>query len=105
MIRSNDQHRSWRLVAPLLAQLIFCNSVAVADAQKTEPFYIGDATMVDDGTITVNLRRTTDGRTVVGTVKYPVDDPHYREVLDHIGGMKPGETKLVPAWDDADRKN
>jgi hypothetical protein len=67
---------------------------------KTEPFIIGDATMTEDGTIVVNLRRTRDGMNVSGIVKYPVNSPHYKEVLDHLGGMRPGETKLVPAWDD-----
>jgi hypothetical protein len=104
MTWSNHQHRSWRLAAPMLALLTFCMSSVAADAQKTEPVYIGDATMAADGTITINLRRTADGMNVSGVVKYPVNDPHYREVLDHIGGMKPGETKLVPAWDQTDGK-
>jgi hypothetical protein len=72
------------------------------DSVKKEPFIIGDAVMEADGTIVINLRRTADGINVSGRVKYPVSDPHYREVLDHLGGMKPGETKLVPAWDDPD---
>jgi hypothetical protein len=70
------------------------------DAPKKQPVIIGDATMAEDGTITVNMRRTADGIIVSGIVKYRVNDPHYREVLDHLGGMRPGETKLVPAWDD-----
>jgi hypothetical protein len=61
---------------------------------------IGDATMAQDGTITINLRRTADGINVTGRLKYAPDDRDYRQVLDHIGGMKPGETKLVPAWPD-----
>ena len=89
----------------MLALLALCMSTPATEAQKTEPIYIGDATMAADGTITINLRRTADGMNVSGVVKYPVNDPHYRDVLDHIGGMKPGETKLVPAWDQTDRKN
>jgi hypothetical protein len=88
-----------------LAALLMITSAGFAqdaskDAPKKNPFYIGDATMTDDRTIIVRLRRTTDGINVSGTVKYPVDSPHYKEVLDHLGGMQPGETKLVPAWDD-----
>ena len=88
-----------------LAALLMITSVGFAqdaskDAPKKNPFYIGDATMTDDRTIIVRLRRTTDGINVSGTVKYPVDSPHYKEVLDDLGGMQPGETKLVPAWDD-----
>ena len=70
------------------------------DSPKREPVIIGDATMTEDGTNVVSLRRTADGVNVSGIVKYPVDSPHYKEVLDHIGGMRPGETRLVPAWDD-----
>lgn len=84
-----------------LAMLVMLMSAGFAqDPPKTEPFIIGDAKMMEDGTIVVNLRRTRDGMNISGIVKYPVDSPHYKEVLDHLGGMLPGETKLVPAWDD-----
>jgi hypothetical protein len=44
------------------------------------------------------MRQTTDGINVSGVVKYRINDPHYKEVLDHLGGVRPGDTKLVPAW-------
>jgi len=87
--------------AVVLAVLIMLRSAGFAqDPPKTEPFIIGDAKMMEDGTIVVNLRRTRDGINVSGIVKYPANSPHYKEILDHLGGMRPGETKLVPAWDD-----
>ena len=70
------------------------------EAPKKAPFYIGDATMSEDRTIIIRMRRTTDGMNISGTKRYPVTAPDYKEVLDHLGGMQPGETKLVPAWDD-----
>jgi hypothetical protein len=70
-------------------------------AQAQERAIIGDATMTEDRTIVVRLRRTADGINVSGIVKYRVNDPQYLEVLNHLGGMNPGDTKLVPAWDDA----
>ena len=70
------------------------------EGHAKEPVIVGDAQMLDDGTIIINMRRTADGINISGVVKYPIDDPHYKEVLDHIGGMHPGEVKLVPAWDD-----
>jgi len=76
---------------------------AVAETAVREvcaPVIIGDAQMQEDGTIVVNLRRTADGINVSGIVRYPTSHPNYKEVLDHIGGMKPGEVKLVPAWGD-----
>jgi hypothetical protein len=84
-----------------LAMLLASSLSGLAeDSLKKEPFIIGDAVMEADGTIIINLRRTADGIHVTGRVTYPVSDPRYREVLDHLGGMNPGETKLVPAWDD-----
>jgi hypothetical protein len=32
-------------------------------------------------------------------MKYPKDHPNYQEVLKHLGGLAPGETKPCPAWD------
>jgi hypothetical protein len=59
---------------------------------------IGDATMTEDRTIVVQMRRTADGKNVSGVAKYAVGDPHYHEVLNHLGGMNPGDNKPVPAW-------
>lgn len=84
-----------------VATLFMCCSAAMAEGTpKREPVIIGDATMTADRTIIINLRRTADGMNISGIAKFPVNDPHYKEVLDHLGGMSPGETKLVPAWDD-----
>ena len=77
---------------------------SVEGAQRKEPVIIGDATMTEDRTIIVRLRRTADGIDVSGVVKYPVGDPSYLKVLNHLGGMNPGDTKLVPAWDDTTPK-
>ena len=101
MTRSKRWRLSPRLAAPTLASLLTCCASALAaETPKAEPIYIGDATMAADGTITLNLRRTADGMSASGVFKYPVGDPNYQDVLKHIGGLRPGETKLVPAWDD-----
>jgi hypothetical protein len=84
----------------MLATLMMMSIGYTAEAPKKDAVIIGDARMTEDGTIIVNMRRTADGINVSGIVKYRVDDPHYKEVLDHLGGMRPGETRLVPAWDD-----
>src|SRR4051812_30763052 len=86
----------------LLAALLAIGSIGLAEeVPKKEPFIIGDAAMTEDRTIIINLRRTTDGINVSGIVKYRVDHPDYMAVLNHLGGMNPGDTRLVPAWDDA----
>jgi hypothetical protein len=96
----NSEASMIRIAAALAALSVMIAAGFAEDAPKKEPFIIGDATMTEDGTIVINLRRTRDGINVSGIVKYAVDDRHYKEVLDHLDGMKPGETKLVPAWDD-----
>lgn len=65
---------------------------------STLPESIGSASMAPDGIITLHLRATGGGAVGDGMVVYRPSDPKYREVLDHLGGMKPGETKPVPPW-------
>jgi hypothetical protein len=65
---------------------------------KAELTYIGSATMAADGTITLHLTRTADGKFAEGVLTYKIGDPDYQDVLAHLGGMKPGETKPVPPW-------
>jgi len=67
----------------------------------TEAASIGVATMRPDGTIEFRLRATGPGGMVgEGFFTYPPIDPQYAEVLRHLGGLKPGETKSVPPWPD-----
>lgn len=60
---------------------------------------IGDATMDNDGTIRVRIRMM-GGMHADGNVSYAKDSKHYDAVLKHLGGMKPGDVKLVPPWPD-----
>ena len=76
-------------------------TLAVAGLYAQDRVIIGDARMENDGTIVVRMRRTADGLNVSGEIAYAKDNPHYKAIFDHIGGIKPGEVKLVPAWDDA----
>jgi serine/threonine-protein kinase len=61
---------------------------------------IGVAWLEEDGSITLDLRRTSDGQHVSGILRYKPTDEHYNDVLEHLGGLKPGETKPVPPWPD-----
>ena len=56
---------------------------------------IGTAVMSADGTITLTLR-SPDG--AEGVLAYKKNDPQYARILSHIGGIKPGEHKPVPAF-------
>lgn len=60
---------------------------------------IGQATMRDDGTIVLYLRAEgPDGITGEGMETYAPSDPDYQEVLKHLGGLSPGQSKPVPPW-------
>ena len=94
-----ESFRSRPLNALLAITIVVLLGLAGA-GEAREAVIIGDASMLEDGTIVINMRRTADGIDVSGVITYKVADPHYQEVLDHLGGMTPGEVKLVPAWDE-----
>jgi hypothetical protein len=59
---------------------------------------IGVATMTPDGEITLRIRSLPPGPIAEGTLRYKPDDPKYREIKTHLGGIAPGETKPVRPW-------
>jgi hypothetical protein len=64
------------------------------------PETIGVATMEKDGTIVLQLRATGPGVMGDALLKYPPSDKDYKKILDHLGGLKPGESKPVPPFPD-----
>ncbi len=65
------------------------------------PASIGEARMLEDGTLVLDLRaEDASGRRGDARRVYMKDHPRYRAVLDHLGGMKPGESKPIPPWPD-----
>ena len=74
---------------------------AVSEAEVTEPAEsIGVATMRGDGTIVLYLR--AEGPSAIGDamIEYAPSDARYQRVLDHLGGLRPGEQKPVPPFPD-----
>jgi hypothetical protein len=62
---------------------------------------IGTASMAEDGTIHLDLRAEGEaGEHGMALFSYPPSHPEYQMVLRHLGGLKPGEEKLVPPWPD-----
>ena len=59
---------------------------------------IGSATMKEDGTIVLQLRAEGPGALGDSMLIYPPNDPDYAKILQHIGPMRPGETKNVAPW-------
>jgi hypothetical protein len=62
--------------------------------------YFGTAAMLDDGTLALHLRLTSDGKPVNDILTYRVNDRAYDNVLRHLGGLRPGETKQFRPWKD-----
>lgn len=62
---------------------------------------VGAAHLDDEGSIVLDLR-ATDGRGLVGDARlvYRKSDPMYAGILEHLGGLAPGEVKQVPPWPD-----
>lgn len=68
--------------------------------ENSEPA-IGVASMEEDGTIVLRLiARGPGGLTGEGLLRYPRSHPQYKEILHHIGPMKPGESRPVSPWPD-----
>lgn len=66
--------------------------------------YIGECWMEADRTIKMFLRAETQagGGGIVGHVlqEYRPGDRQYEEILKHVGPMRPGDRRPVPAWPD-----
>jgi hypothetical protein len=66
---------------------------------------IGTATMLEDGTIILDLvAEGSGGERGHGRFTYPTTHKQYAEILKHLGGLKPGESKLVPPFPDNSEK-
>jgi hypothetical protein len=91
----------------LALMLLGASQVAFADDIKPSPSdarpsmpYTGTATMQDDGSLTLHLRLTRDGRQIDDTLTYKTTDRGYDDVLRHLGGLSPGDTKDFRPWKD-----
>lgn len=63
------------------------------------PDSIGIATMDDAGTLHLFLRaESPDGATGDAMFEFPRGHADYQDMIDHLGGIQPGEQKLVPPW-------
>lgn len=72
---------------------------ASTDTSAKEP-PIGVALLKDNETIVLNIKGKKGDLSGEAEVEYKLGDKLYDEVYKHLGGIKKGETKLVPAWQD-----
>lgn len=73
-------------------------SLLGACVHNTDP--IGTAFLQEDGTIVLDLIARDNGAIGHARLRFPRDHPDYQSTLDHLGGLSPGEKKLVPPWPD-----
>lgn len=60
---------------------------------------IGEATMLADHSIQLRLRaETADGAVGDALVVLRPGQKNYESTLQHLGGLEPGQSKLVPPW-------
>jgi hypothetical protein len=97
-----------RLLGNLLVLLTLgAGSAALADDVKPSPLdarpsmpFTGTATMQDDRSLVLHLRLTSDGKDIDDTLTYKRTDRGYDDVLRHLGGLRPGDTKNFSPWKD-----
>jgi hypothetical protein len=68
-----------------------------SDARPSMP-YSGTATMQDDGTISLRLELTSDGKPASDVLSYKKGDRAYDDILRHLGGLRPGQTRSFRPW-------
>lgn len=88
-----------------MCALLVGNACASTTGRDAEPEIacdepIGDAKMEPDGTIVVLLYASDPATGSIGQAlfRYPPPHENYRKWLDHLGGLEPGEEKLVCPW-------
>ncbi len=62
------------------------------------PPSVGEASMTDDGTILLHLRAEAANAVGDAVLRYAPDHPQYQQILDHLSGLHPGESKPVPPF-------
>jgi hypothetical protein len=72
---------------------------SISDARASMP-YTGTAVMQEDGALSLHLRLTSDGKEIDDTLTYKTTDRGYDNVLRHLGGLNPGESKPFSPWKD-----
>lgn len=93
------EKKSRILVAVFWTSLLLSSSSLAQSVTKSDvPPSIGTATMLDNGTIELRLIARDHGIIGHSTLHYPPEHKEYKEILRHVGGLKPGEVKSVPPW-------
>lgn len=72
--------------------------IGCAASSTDAPHSIGSAMMLTNGTIVLHLRGETDGKIAETQFDISPTDSRYKDIVKHVGGLRPGEEKSVPPW-------
>lgn len=77
-----------------------CSGLAWAEENPATAKSIGVATMLQNGTILIGVGGGPDAQRARAVLMVEPGDSTYQSIIDHVGGLKPGETKIIPPWPD-----
>src|SRR6266567_2300071 len=86
--------------APLAALMLACSGAALAAENPAPASSVGVATMLENGTILIGIRGPAVDGPLQAVLMIEPGDTNYQQIIDHVGGLKPGETKSIPPWPD-----
>lgn len=86
--------------APLLALLLACSGASGAAENPAAAPSVGVATMLENGTILIGIRGPAVDGPLQAVLMIEPGDTNYQQIIDHVGGLKPGQTKSIPPWPD-----
>ena len=90
--------------APLVALFLVFSGAAFAQENAapaaTPAASVGVATMLQNGTILVGVPGPGSDSRAQAVLMVEPGDSTYQPIIDHVGGLKPGETKSIPPWPD-----
>ena len=89
-----------RLALAAVIALLALSGAAWAAEKPGASSSVGVATMLQNGTILVGVRGPDPDSALQGVLKIEPGDSPYQQIIEHVGGLKPGETKPIPPWPD-----
>src|SRR5262245_10486893 len=82
------------------AILVAFPATAIAGEDPAAGGSVGVATMLNNGTILIGVGGNGPGERAQAVLEIHPGDTNYQMIVDHVGGLKPGETKSIPPWPD-----
>src|SRR5260370_27965231 len=86
--------------SPLIALLLAIPGDVLAAENPAPALSVGVATMLENGTILIGIRGPAVDGPLQAVLMVEPGDTNYQQIIDHVGGLKPGETKSIPPWPD-----